>query len=63
MHITTVKENLSGGRGIDGETLCSVSVLAERLERVKQMSPLFAGVGFSEHMEELVGCEAMSVLD
>jgi len=48
-----VGESLAGERPVDEQTYTSVEVLAERLERLKQNSNLFAGVAFSPYAQKL----------
>ena len=61
-HLKTVKESISGQRPIDEETLSSVAVLAERLDRLKETSSLFADVAFSDDVQELADCEMISAI-
>jgi len=53
-HCRIVGEGVAGTRPVDEQTYVSVSVLSERLERLKQSSHLFAGVTFSRYAENLV---------
>lgn len=52
-HCQVVSRSLSGERTVDEQTLASLAVLSERLERVKKISPAFSGVSFSRHVKEL----------
>lgn len=52
-HCRIVGESLAGARRVDEQTYASVSVLSERLERLRQSSPLFAGVTLSAYAENL----------
>ncbi len=61
-HLRTVKESISGARPIDEDTLSSVAVLAERLDRLKETSSLFADVAFSDDVQELADCEMISAI-
>ena len=61
-YLKTVKESISGARPIDEDTLSSVAVLAERLERLKKASSLFADVAFSDDVQELADCEMISAI-
>ncbi len=61
-HFKVVSESLSGQRAIDEDTLSSVAVLAERLERLKRTSSMFDGITFSPQAEELACCEMISAL-
>lgn len=58
----TVRDSLVGNRPIDENTLSSVAALAERLEGLKRSSSLFAGVTFSDHVQELADCEMISAI-
>ncbi|RKY07769.1 MAG: hypothetical protein DRP66_05970 [Planctomycetota bacterium] len=61
-YLKTVKESINGARPIDEDTLSSVAVLAERLERLKKTSSLFADVAFSDDVQELADCELISAI-
>ncbi len=61
-HLKTVKESISGTRPIDEDTLSSVAALAERLEKLKETSSLFADVAFSDDVQELADCEMISAI-
>lgn len=52
-HCRIVGESLVGARRVDEQTYASVSVLSDRLERLKQSNPLFAGVTLSAYAENL----------
>jgi hypothetical protein len=49
-HYQIVGESLAGERALDEQTCASMAILAERLERLKQSNPLFAGVTFSPYV-------------
>lgn len=61
-YVKTVQDSISGVRPVDEETYSSVSVLAERLERLKSASSLFAGVTFSDDVAGLADCRMMSAV-
>jgi hypothetical protein len=61
-HFKVVKDSLSGTRPIDEETFSSVAVLAQRLETLKRIGPLFDDVTFSQEAEELAVCEMISAI-
>ncbi len=61
-YLKTVNESISGARPIDEDTLSFVAVLAERLERLKKTSSLFADVAFSDDVQELADCEMISAI-
>lgn len=48
-HCQIVRESLTGDRPVDEQTGTSMAILGDRLERLKQSSPLFAGVMFSPY--------------
>ena len=60
--IEVVRNTISGGRVMDETSLCSVAILAERLERLKRKSSIFSGISFSPAVEELAGYEMVSAL-
>ena len=61
-HFKVVNESLSGQRAVDEDTFSSVAILAERLERLKKTSSIFADITFSPQAEELACCEMVSAL-
>jgi hypothetical protein len=52
-HCEIVKETLSGKKTVDEQTLASVSVLNERLQRVKKLGPRFSIIEFSPAVKQL----------
>jgi hypothetical protein len=52
-HCEIIKDNLQGKRVIDEQTIVSLEVLAERLERVRKLGGKFASVAFSSAVEHL----------
>jgi hypothetical protein len=52
-HCQIVSESLSQDRAVDERTFASLSVLAERLERLQELDSAFSAVGFSPDVEEL----------
>ncbi len=52
-HIRIVNEALAGDRPVDEQAQAAVAILAERLQRLKQSSRLFAGITFSPHVKKL----------
>ncbi|MEJ2704662.1 MAG: hypothetical protein P8Z79_19680 [Sedimentisphaerales bacterium] len=48
-----VGESLSGKRPVDEQTLTALTVLDERLERLKELDSVFQSVGFSTDIEKL----------
>jgi len=53
-HCQLVAEALAGIRQPDEQTVNSLAVLGERLERVKQLGGPFAQIEFSPHVEQLL---------
>ncbi|MDH7598996.1 MAG: hypothetical protein QHH07_05100 [Sedimentisphaerales bacterium] len=51
-HWNVVKRGLAGH--VDEQTIASLSILAERLERLRKAYPALAGVGFSPEVQALL---------
>jgi len=54
-HCQIVKKSLSGKRTVDEQTFASLTILNERLERLKKLDKSFDGVAFSPAVEKLKG--------
>ena len=54
-HCRIVTESLAGERGVDEQTLASLAILDDRLERLKKLDDAFSGVAFSRAVEQLRG--------
>ncbi len=52
-HCRIVAESLSGKREVNDKTLASLSVLDDRLERLRKLGGAFSGVVFSRAVEQL----------
>jgi len=52
-HCQIVGQSLRGDRPVDEQTGISLEILAERLERLRHRSSLFAGVTFSPYVEKM----------
>ena len=52
-HCRIVAESLAGRREVDEQTLTSLTVLDERLERLKKFGGAFSDVVFSRAVEKL----------
>ena len=52
-NLRIVSETLAGERPVDEQTHAAVAILAERLERLRLRSNLFAEIGFSPHVKNL----------
>ena len=54
-HWQVVAKGLSGDRPVDEQTLASLAILGERLERIRRSHPTMSAVEFSPHVKELSG--------
>jgi hypothetical protein len=52
-HCQIVEQGLTGERAVDEQTLASLEILAERLERLKKLDSVFSGVEFSSAVRKL----------
>jgi hypothetical protein len=52
-HHQVVKDALFGRRAADEQTLCSVAILEDKLERLKRLGSRFAAVSFSPAVKQL----------
>lgn len=52
-HNKIVEQSLSGQRAVDEQTFASLSVLSDRLERVRQLGKAFSGISFSPEVNKL----------
>lgn len=52
-HHQVVKDALFSRRPADEQTLCSVAILEDKLDRLKRLGPQFASVGFSPAVKQL----------
>jgi hypothetical protein len=48
-----VNESLAGERAVDEQTLASLAILSERLERLKGLGDFFNKVDFSTHVKKI----------
>ena len=53
-HCQIVAESISGKRAIDEQTFASLTILEERLQRLKQIDSAFEDVSFSPAIDELM---------
>jgi hypothetical protein len=51
-NIRIVNECLAGERAVDEQTHAAVAILAERLERLRASSRVFAGISFSPQVKK-----------
>ncbi len=52
-HCRIVTESLAGKRKVDDQTFSSLAILSERLEQLKKLDDVFAGISFSPEAERL----------
>jgi hypothetical protein len=52
-HCRIVRESIDGEREVDEQTFTSLSVLSERLERLKNCNKTFSHVSFSPSVKKL----------
>jgi hypothetical protein len=53
-HCRIVAESLAGTREVNEQTFASLTILDERLERLKKLNGIFSGVEFSPEAEKLL---------
>jgi hypothetical protein len=53
-HSELVQQSLVGERAIDEQTLTSIAVLSDRLERLKKMGDQFKGITFSPNIRKVI---------
>lgn len=53
-HCQIVREALRGRRSVDEQTFSSLTILDERLERLKRFDKIFSGVRFSAAVKKLI---------
>lgn len=58
----TITDSLLGSRPIDEKTFASVSVLAERMERLKRSNSIFDSIKFSPDVSKLAVRETVSTM-
>lgn len=58
--VDVVREGLSGRRDVDQQVMESVSVLTQRLERLKAAGGLFGKISFSPQMKALAAEHLMT---
>jgi hypothetical protein len=52
-HCRIVEKGLTGERAVDEQTLASLEILAERLERLKKLDKTFSSIEFSSAVKKL----------
>ena len=53
-HCRIVTESLAGKREVNEQTFASLTILEERLERLKHLNSAFSDVSFSPDAEKLI---------
>jgi hypothetical protein len=54
-HCRIVGGSLSGERAVDEETFASLTILTERLERLRKLDNVFSDIDFSSDVKKLKG--------
>jgi len=54
-HCQIVRDSIVGKRAVDEQTFASLTILTERLERLKKVDKIFGSVVFSSAVKELKG--------
>jgi len=54
-HCRIVRDSIVGKRAVDEQTFTSLTILTERLERLKKVDKIFGSVVFSSAVKELKG--------
>jgi len=52
-HCQIVRESIAGERAVDEQTFASLTILAERLERLKKLDKIFDNITFSPDVKKL----------
>lgn len=55
-HCQIVEQGLTGERAVDEQTLASLEILSERLERLKKLDKAFSCIKFSSAVKKLKVC-------
>ncbi|RKY07840.1 MAG: hypothetical protein DRP56_05065 [Planctomycetota bacterium] len=59
--IEMLRQGLTGQRSVDEVVLTSAAILSDRLEMLKQSSPLFEAVSFSPEVEAMAAGQLTAV--
>ena len=54
-HCRIVSRSLSGERAVDEQTFASLTILTERLERLRKLDNIFSDIDFSSDVKKLKG--------
>jgi len=52
-HCQIVRDSIAGERAVDEQTLTSLAILTERLERLKKLDNSFSDIAFSSAVKRL----------
>lgn len=58
--VHVLQQHLAGQRPTDGAVLSAAQVLAERLNQLKALSPMFAGISFSPDVASFLAEEPVA---
>ena len=54
-HCRIVRMSLAGERAVDEQTFASLTILAERLKRLRKLGGMFSGITFSDSVKKQAG--------
>lgn len=61
--VEVLRQGLSGQRLVDEDVLSSVVILSDKLGRLKTLSPMFEGVGFSPDIEAMMAANLTAAVN
>jgi len=61
-HCQIVERSLAGERAVDEQTFASLTILTERLERLKKLDKTFSNITFSSAVKKLKGQKSAFVV-
>jgi hypothetical protein len=61
--VQILQQRLAGPCAMDEAALSAAAVLAERLQQLKALSPMFAGVSFSPDVEALLTADLAAAVN
>jgi hypothetical protein len=53
-HYRIVAESIGGAREVDDKTLTSLSILEERMEKLRKFDEMFSGIEFSSAVKKIL---------
>jgi hypothetical protein len=53
-HYRIVAESIGGAREVDDKTLASLSILEERMEKLRKFDEMFSGIEFSSAVKKIL---------